>query len=124
MNMFLRGIDDASINQVDTLSNPQHLEKDKLMNFQVIVANPPFSLDKWDSGFLADISTGENGKNKAKMSAELESHKRFNWVVSPSSKGDYAFVLHMFHSLDAENGRIGVELSHGLLFRGASEGKI
>ena len=51
MNMFLHGIDDASIKQGDTLSNPQHLENDKLMNFQVIVANPPFSLDKWDSGF-------------------------------------------------------------------------
>lgn len=124
MNMFLHGIDDASIKQGDTLSNPQHLENDKLMNFQVIVANPPFSLDKWDSGFLADISTGKNGKNKAKMSAELDSHKRFNWGVPPSSKGDYAFVLHMLHSLDAENGRMGVVLPHGVLFRGASEGKI
>lgn len=47
MNMFLHGIDDAKIWQGDTLSNPQNLEDDKLMKFQCVVANPPFSLDKW-----------------------------------------------------------------------------
>lgn len=124
MNMFLHGIDDASIKQGDTLSNPQHIENDKLMKFQVIVANPPFSLDKWDSGFLANAVVDEKGKQKEKMAADLDPHKRFNWGVPPSSKGDYAFVLHMLHSLDAENGRMGVVLPHGVLFRGASEGKI
>lgn len=122
--MFLHGIDDASIKQGDTLSNPQHIENDKLMKFQVIVANPPFSLDKWDSGFLANAVVDEKGKQKEKMAADLDPHKRFNWGVPPSSKGDYAFVLHMLHSLDAENGRMGVVLPHGVLFRGASEGKI
>ena len=93
MNMFLHGVDDARIWQGDTLSNPQNLEDDKLMKFQVVVANPPFSLDKWDSGFLAKASLD-------------------------------AFVLHMLNSLDAENGRMAVVLPHGVLFRGASEGKI
>lgn len=124
MNMFLHGIDDASIKQGDTLSNPQHIENDKLMLFQVIVANPPFSLDKWDSGFLANAVVDEKGKQKEKMTADLDPHKRFNWGVPPSSKGDYAFILHMLHSLDAESGRMGVVLPHGVLFRGASEGKI
>ena len=50
MNMFLHGVDDAKIWQGDTLANPQNIENDKLMKFQCVVANPPFSLDKWDSG--------------------------------------------------------------------------
>lgn len=121
MNMFLHGIDDAKIWQGDTLANPQNLEDDKLMKFQCVVANPPFSLDKWDSGFLPE-STDE--KKKAKMSADLDIYHRFDWGVPPTSKGDYAFVLHMLNSLDAENGRMAVVLPHGVLFRGASEGRI
>ena len=124
MNMFLHGVDDARIWQGDTLSNPQNLEDDKLMKFQVVVANPPFSLDKWDSGFLAKASLDEKGKKQEKMTASLDEHHRFDWGVPPSSKGDYAFVLHMLNSLDAENGRMAVVLPHGVLFRGASEGKI
>jgi type I restriction enzyme M protein len=121
MNMFLHGIDDAKIWQGDTLANPQNIEDDKLMKFQVVVANPPFSLDKWDSGFLPDTS---EDKKISKMSAELDIYHRFDWGVPPSSKGDYAFVLHMLNSLDADNGRMGVVLPHGVLFRGASEGRI
>lgn len=124
MNMFLHGVDDAKIWQGDTLSNPQNLEEDRLMQFQVVVANPPFSLDKWDSGFLADVGVDAKGKKITKMAASMDTYKRFDWGVPPSSKGDYAFVLHMLHSLDAENGRMAVVLPHGVLFRGASEGKI
>ena len=58
------------------------------------------------------------------MTASLDPWKRFDWGVPPSSKGDYAFVLHMLASLDAENGRMAIVLPHGVLFRGASEGKI
>lgn len=121
MNMFLHGIDDAKIWQGDTLSNPQNLEDDRLMSFQVVVANPPFSLDKWDSGFLPDAT---DEKKKPKMSAELDVYRRFDWGVPPSSKGDYAFVLHMLNCLDADSGRMAVVLPHGVLFRGASEGRI
>lgn len=121
MNMFLHGIDDARIWQGDTLSNPQNLENDQLMKFQCVVANPPFSLDKWDSGFLPE-TTSET--KKPKMSADLDIFHRFDWGVPPSNKGDYAFVLHMLHSLDADNGRMAVVLPHGVLFRGASEGRI
>ena len=124
MNMFLHGVDDARIWQGDTLSNPQNIEGDKLMKFQVVVANPPFSLDKWDSGFLSEAKLDEKGKKQEKMKADLDPWKRFGWGVPPSSKGDYAFVLHMLHSLDAECGRMAVVLPHGVLFRGASEGKI
>lgn len=119
MNMYLHGIDDAKIEWGDTLANPLHLEDGKLMKFQVIVANPPFSLDKWAMGFAGE---GTNDK-KFKMEASLDPYRRFEWGVPPSSKGDYAFVQHMLYSL-AENGRMATILPHGVLFRGASEGKI
>ena len=119
MNMFLHNIDNAKIWQGDTISNPQNIENDELMKFQVIVANPPFSLDKWDRGFLDNSIDSK----KQKMTAELDKFKRFGLGVPPSSKGDYAFVLHMLSSLDVK-GRMGVILPHGVLFRGASEGKI
>lgn len=124
MNMFLHGVDDAKIWQGDTLSNPQNIEDDQLMKFQVVVANPPFSLDKWDSGFLADAGLDAKGKKQEKMTASLDPWKRFDMGVPPSSKGDYAFVLHMLKSLDGNNGRMAVVLPHGVLFRGAGEGKI
>ena len=124
MNMFLHGVDDAKIWQGDTLANPQNIEDDHLMKFQVVVANPPFSLDKWDSGFLSDVAVDAKGKKVEKMTASMDPWGRFDWGVPPSSKGDYAFVLHMLNSLDAENGRMAVVLPHGVLFRGASEGKI
>lgn len=119
MNMFLHGIDDAKIENGDTLANPLHLEDGKLMKFQVVVANPPFSLDKWAMGFAG----AETDEKKFKMEAALDQYRRFDWGVPPSSKGDFAFVLHMLYSL-AEEGRMGVVLPHGVLFRGASEGKI
>lgn len=119
MNMFLHGIDDAKIAWGDTLANPIHLEDDKLMKFQVCVANPPFSLDKWAMGFAGE---GVND-NEFKMEASLDKHRRFEWGLPPTSKGDFAFVQHMLYSL-AENGRMGVVLPHGVLFRGASEGRI
>lgn len=107
MNMYLHEINDAKIAWGDTIGNPLHLENDHLMKFDVIVANPPFSLDKWG----ADL-------------AENDIFKRFsNYAIPPKSKGDYAFVIHMIQSLN-ENGRMGVVLPHGVLFRGASEGKI
>ncbi|CAI6235679.1 hypothetical protein JS609_00723 [Bacillus subtilis] len=119
MNMYLHGVDDAKIEWGDTLANPLHLEDGKLMKFQAIVANPPFSLDKWAMGFAGE---GTNDK-KFKMESSFDPYRRFEWGVPPSSKGDYAFVQHMLYSL-AENGRMATILPHGVLFRGASEGKI
>ncbi|MFC4558376.1 type I restriction-modification system subunit M [Virgibacillus kekensis] len=119
MNMYLHGIDDAKLEWGDTLANPLHLENDKLMKFQRIVANPPFSLDKWAMGFAEDTSDDK----KFKMDASLDPYRRFEWGVPPSSKGDYAFVQHMLYSL-AEDGSMATILPHGVLFRGASEGKI
>lgn len=106
MNMFLHEINDAKIEWGDTLRNPLHIENDHLMKFDVVVANPPFSLDKWGANDLVEDHFG-----------------RFKYGMPPKSKGDYAFVQHMLSSLNV-NGRMGVVLPHGVLFRGASEGKI
>ena len=107
MNMYLHEINDAKITWGDTIRNPLHIESDHLMKFDVIVANPPFSLDKWGAD-----------------EAPNDTFKRFrNYVIPPKSKGDYAFVIHMIQSLN-ENGRMAVVLPHGVLFRGSSEGKI
>lgn len=106
MNMFLHDMDNATIEWGDTLNNPLHKENDELKKFDVVVANPPFSLDKWGA---------EN--------ASSDQYNRFFRGVPPKSKGDYAFISHMIESTN-EHGRTGVVLPHGVLFRGSSEGKI
>ncbi|MCL2038640.1 type I restriction-modification system subunit M [Candidatus Saccharibacteria bacterium] len=107
MNMFLHGMDSAHLEWGDTLNNPLLLENDQLMKFDVCVANPPFSLDKWGA---------EN--------AEVDRFHRFWRGVPPKSKGDYAFILHMVETLREKTGRMAVIVPHGVLFRGAAEGKI
>lgn len=123
MNMFLHDILDAKIAWGDSLANPMHLDSDgNLMQFDVIVANMPFSQDKWAAGF----NTGGEmtGKRKEfKMEASLDRFHRFDWGVPPASKGDWAFLLHMIASLKS-GGRIAAVAPHGVLFRGASEGRI
>lgn len=106
MNMFLHRRDNATIEWGDTLNNPLHKENDHLKKFDIVVANPPFSLDKWGADNAASDQYG-----------------RFWRGVPPKSKGDYAFISHMVESLN-EHGRAGVVLPHGVLFRGSSEGKI
>ncbi|RUT49045.1 type I restriction-modification system subunit M [Campylobacter fetus] len=106
MNMFLHEINDAVIEWGDTIRNPLHFQDNLLKTFDIVVANPPFSLDKW----------GEEIANN-------DTYGRFKYGIPPKSKGDYAFVLHMLSSLNF-NGKMGVILPHGVLFRGASEGKI
>lgn len=106
MNMFLHEINDAVIEWGDTLRNPLHLENERLMKFDKIFSNPPFSLDKWGAEDLANDIYG-----------------RFQMGLPPKSKGDFAFISHMLASLN-ENGTAGIILPHGVLFRAASEGKI
>lgn len=118
MNMFLNNIDDAQIGWGDTISNPIYRDKNnRLLKFNKIVANPPFSLDKWSEGFKGD------GDGKFKMTAEDDPHNRFVWGVPPAGRGDMAFVQHMLYSL-TDNGTMATILPHGVLFRGSSEKKI
>ena len=110
MNMFLHDVSQPHIAWEDTIRAPQHLEGDNLMRFNVVTANPPFSLDKWGAGTAAN-----------------DPHGRFWRGVPPKSKGDYAFLTHMIESTyveESQNGRVGVVVPHGVLFRGSSEGKI
>lgn len=107
MNMFLHGMDSARIEWGDTIRSPKLLENDTTMKFEVVVANPPFSLDKWGI-----------------EEAQTDTYNRFHRGLPPKSKGDYAFISHMIETITTENGRIGVVVPHGVLFRGASEGKI
>ena len=136
MNMFIHDIKDAHIAWGDTLANPQHLDSDgNLMKFECIVANMPFSKDKWAEGFNpgGEVSVDEDetpvkantkGKKKEfKMEPSLDRFHRFDMGVPPASKGDWAFLLHMIHSMSG-NGRVAAVAPHGVLFRGASEGRI
>ena len=109
MNMFLHDENAPRIEWADTLLDPRLIENDQLMKFEVVTANPPFSLDKWGAD--------QEGKEK----------KRFNrWHrgVPPKSKGDYAFISHMVETTTEGTGRVGVVVPHGVLFRGGAEGKI
>lgn len=106
MNMFLHGIDNARIEWGDTLNHPKLIEKDSLMKFDIVVANPPFSMAKWG----AENASGDK-------------FRRFHRGVPPKSKGDYAFITHMVETMN-ENGRVAVIVPHGVLFRGGSEGVI
>lgn len=109
MNMFLHGEDNHRIEWGDTIRHPMLLDKEGtgLLHFDIVTANPPFSLDKW--GF-------EGAGN--------DEFGRFRRGVPPKTKGDYAFISHMIETLKPESGRMGVVVPHGVLFRASSEGKI
>jgi type I restriction enzyme M protein len=108
MNMFLHGEDNHRIEWGDTIRNPKLLDIESLLkHFDIVVANPPFSLEKW----------GREG-------AEDDKFKRFQRGLPPTTKGDYAFILHMIETMKSGTGRMAVVVPHGVLFRGAAEGVI
>ena len=107
MNMFLHAKDAARIEWGDTLNSPALVEADRLMRFNVVVANPPFSLDKWGAA-----------------EAQADRYNRFWRGVPPKSKGDYAFITHMIETALPQEGRVAVVVPHGVLFRGGAEGRI
>lgn len=128
MNLFIHNIhvDAKNIAWGDSLANPLHLDSDgNLKQFDVIVANMPFSQDKWAEGFNPGGAQdgAEDSKKKFTMTANLDKYHRFDWGVPPASKGDWAFLLHMIHSLKS-NGRMAAVVPHGVLFRSAAEGRI
>jgi type I restriction enzyme M protein len=107
MNMFLHGADSARIEWCNTLTSPALVKNDRLMKFNIVVANPPFSLDKWGA---------EEAKN--------DRFNRFWRGIPPKSKGDWAFISHMVEAAIEKEGRISVVVPHGVLFRGGAEGRI
>jgi type I restriction enzyme M protein len=107
MNMFLHSMDSFRIEWGDTLRNPRLVEHDQLMKFDIVVANPPFSLEKWGI-----------------EEATADQYHRYHRGLPPKSKGDYAFITHMIETAREGTGRVGVVVPHGVLFRGGAEGKI
>jgi type I restriction enzyme M protein len=108
MNMFLHSEDNHRIEWGDTLRNPKLLNADEtLKHFDIVTANPPFSLEKW--GY---------------EDAQHDRFSRYRRGIPPKTKGDYAFILHMIETLKPGTGRMGVVVPHGVLFRGAAEGQI
>ncbi|MBI3292480.1 MAG: SAM-dependent DNA methyltransferase [Elusimicrobia bacterium] len=106
MNILLHGLSGARIEKGDTIRGPKLVQKGELIRYDIVIANPPFSLKNWG------VET-----------AETDPYGRFKFGIPPKSYGDFAFVQHMIAVLKP-GGRAGVVLPHGILFRGGSEGKI
>lgn len=100
MNMFMHGIEEFSIVRGDTLAQPAFLYQDELKKFNVILANPPYSIKAWD-----------------RKAFEKDPYGRNIWGTPPQGCADYAFQQHIQKSLDAKNGRSISLWPHGVLFR-------
>ncbi|EGR2740776.1 TPA: SAM-dependent DNA methyltransferase [Vibrio parahaemolyticus] len=127
LNMFLHNLD-GDIQRGDTLVNPRHTtSQNGLMTFDRVIANPPFSQDKWweplelNDGKIVD----QKGKERnVKYSSDLKDpFGRFGLGTAPRTKADFAFIQHMIASTK-DDGRIGVVVPHGVLFREGDEGNI
>jgi type I restriction enzyme M protein len=99
MNLFLHDIEEFEIQRGDTLDDPKFVEGDKLKQFDVVLANPPYSLKRWSQDkFIADT-------------------RRNLFGAPPKSNADYAFFQHIIASLRPETGRAAILYPHGILFR-------
>ena len=107
MNLFLHGVEDFQVVRGDTLRNPAFFEGDRLATFDCVIANPPFSLEKWGEDLWLNDPFGRNFAG-----------------LPPSSSGDFAWVQHMVKSMADVSGRMAVVLPQGALFRKGSEGEI
>lgn len=104
MNMFLHGIEDFEIARGNTLSEPKFLEQDKLKTFDVILANPPYSIKRWNRDAWMSDPYGRN-----------------IYGTPPQGCADYAFEQHILKSLDKKRGRSIVLWPHGVLFRDSEQ---
>ena len=100
MNLFLHGIEDFEIVRGDTLANPAFAEGDRLRRFDVVLANPPYSIKAWDRELWSSDPWGRN-----------------QYGTPPQGRADYAFWQHILASLDPKTGRCAVLFPHGVLFR-------
>lgn len=102
INMFMHNVDEFLIVQGDTLDSPKILENDEMKQFDVIMANPPYSVKKWSRDKWMNDPFGRN-----------------IWGTPPQGCADYAFQQHIMKSLNPETGRCVVLWPHGVLFRDA-----
>jgi type I restriction enzyme M protein len=100
MNMFLHGIEEFKITRGDTLRNPSFIENDELKKFDIILANPPYSIKSWNQKNFENDPFGRN-----------------LWGTPPKGCADYAFQQHIQKSLNIKNGRSITLWPHGILFR-------
>ena len=100
MNLFLHGIKDFNIINDDTLKNPGFVEKGKLKTFDLVLANPPYSIKQWDRAAFEADKWGRNILG-----------------TPPQGRADYAFFQHIIKSMDEKNGRCAILFPHGVLFR-------
>ena len=104
MNCFLHGIEDFRIERGDTLAEPKLVEGDRLQRFDVVLANPPYSIKQWNREAFAADPWGRN-----------------LFGVPPQGRADYAFQQHILKSLNPDTGRCAVLWPHGVLFRDAED---
>ena len=100
MNLFLHGIDDFQIVNGDTLVAPAFIERGKLKTFDLVLANPPYSIKEWNRDAFSADRYGRNFLG-----------------VPPQGRADYAFLQHIIKSLDEKTGRCAILFPHGVLFR-------
>ena len=100
MNLFLHGIEDFNVVRGDTLANPAFIDRDQLRRFDVILANPPYSIKAWDRDAWSSDLWGRN-----------------LYGTPPQGRADYAFWQHILASMDPKTGRCAVLFPHGVLFR-------
>lgn len=100
MNLVLHGVDDFQIASGSTLSAPAMVQGDKLRTFDVVLANPPYSIKKWNRGAWEQDAWGRNFLG-----------------TPPQGRADYAFFQHILKSMDPKTGRCAVLFPHGVLFR-------
>ncbi|WP_445288690.1 N-6 DNA methylase [Variovorax atrisoli] len=131
LNVYLHNMR-AEIERGDTLVEPKHLDGGYLKTFDRVIANPPFSANAWWTPLELDAeavqdSEGETGSSKKLKAPNYKTvtdpFGRFSYGVPPRSYADLAFAQHMLASLKAD-GRMGVILPHGVLFRSGEEGRI
>ena len=100
MNLFLHGIEDFQIVNGDTLAAPAYIERGKLKTFDLVLANPPYSIKEWNRDAFSADRYGRNFLG-----------------VPPQGRADYAFLQHIIKSLDEKTGRCAILFPHGVLFR-------
>jgi type I restriction enzyme M protein len=130
MNMILHNYMDADLRKGDTLVAPQHKDSaNELMVFDRVIANPPFSQDGWwtPAEVSQEVKLDKDGREKKiapnYSKVVVDKFGRFQYGIPPRGYADLAFLQHMISVLK-QNGKAGVVLPHGTLFRSGSEGAI
>lgn len=100
MNLYLNGVEDFSIVREDTLAHPAFVDGCQLRKFDVVLANPPYSISEWNRSAFEHDKWGRN-----------------MWGTPPQGRADYAFIQHIVASMNNDHGRCAILLPHGILFR-------